>query len=391
MTDKRKKIAVLIEAIRGHERSLLRGIAKYSRVKGDWVFYLDKLDPFYRNKSEKDGKLITKLLNWQVDGIITRYPDKVSDFQQKNIPVVLAIQTENDNRQLGTIEFDNREIGRMAAKHLMERGFVNFGFCGLEEMFWSKARCAGFSEEVLKRGYNVSSYEQPKSLSKLSWDIEQHAIVEWVSSLHRPVGIMACNDDRAEHVAEGCKQVGLNVPEDVAIIGVDNDEFVCEFADPPLSSIALNSEKAGFEVAEYLDEVMNGQNPAAVRTILVKPTHIVTRQSTDILAIDDEDVARALAYIRKNSRNMLQVEDIAEQVGISVRILQSRFQSVLGRTIRDELKKVRINEVMALLRDTNITVSQIAYQLGYSSDHNLARFFRAETGMSPVEYRRKFK
>jgi LacI family transcriptional regulator len=278
----------------------------------------------------------------------------------------------------------------MAAKHLMERGFASFGFCGLEEMFWSKARCRGFSEEVIKNGFSVSFYEQPKSLSNLSWDIEQHAITQWLTSLRRPVGIMACNDDRAEHVAEGCKQAGLNVPEDVAIIGVDNDEFVCEFADPPLSSVALNSEKAGFEAAELLDEIMNGQT-VAEKTILVKPTHIVVRQSTDILAIADEDVAKALAYIRKNSRNILQVEDIAGQVGISVRILQSRFQAVLGRTIRDELKKVRINEITALLRDTNMTVSQIAYQLGYSSDHNLARFFRAETKMSPVEYRRKFK
>ena len=389
MDTKRKKVAVLIEATRGHERKLLRGIARYAQTKGNWIFYLDKLDPFYKRNKYDDNKILTEsLINWGIDGVITRYRKNTLELQKKGIPVLHAIQRVNQDGPPGNIELDNEAIGKMGAEHLITRGFKNFGFCGLDEMFWSKTRQQSFSKKIIEVNLNAFCYKQPQPLKKLSWDIEQVAITKWLSSLPRPIGIMACNDDRAEHVIEGCKLSGLNVPEDVAVIGVDNDELVCEFSDPPLSSIALNSEKGGFEIAELLDSFMKHTEPSSGK-IVVRPTHVAVRQSTNILAIKDQDVAKAIAFIRKNSHTIIQVEDIAEHVGIGLRILQAKFQKHLTSSIRDEIKRVRLNAIKKLLRETQMTVSQIAFHLGYSSDHNLARFFRKEMNVSPMTYRRE--
>jgi LacI family transcriptional regulator len=388
MNQQPKKIAVLIEAIRGHDRKLLKGISKYARTQGNWIFYLDKLDPFYKYKSSKENDLTSKLLKWGVDGVITRYPEKVFELEKRGIPIVQAIQTDSaDLAGKNIIEIANNEIGRFGAEHLLDRGFRHFGFCGLEEMFWSKQRSASFGQRVSEAGYNVSYYKQPKKLKNLYWEVEQVAITQWLKSLHRPTGIMACNDDRAEHVIECCKLADLNIPEDVAVIGADNDELICEFSNPPLSSVSINSENGGFEAAEMLDNIMHGR-PVSQKKIIIRPLEVVTRQSTDILAIEDDDVAQAIAIIRRHSKAMIQVEEIADHVGIGLRVLQTRFRKVLGRSLREELKRVRLNEITNLLRHTKLTVSQIASQLGYGSDHNMARFFYKELKMSPQQYRK---
>jgi LacI family transcriptional regulator len=386
---KRKKVAVLIEAVRGHERALLRGIGKYARMQGRWVFYLNKLDPFYRRGKFKDDVLVSRLLKWGVDGIITRYPGHIESFSKIGIPVVSAIQEEFEQDDYNIIEINNKAVGIMAAEHFMARGFRHYGFCGLNEMFWSNRRFESFARRLNEVGYDVSHYEQSRPLKYLSWDIELAAITKWLEQLPKPVAILVCNDDRAEHIIEGCKQAGLNIPEDVAVLGVDNDEFICEFSDPPLSSVVLNSEKGGYEAAELLDMYMNG-HAGLKKKIVIDPTNIAERQSTDILAIEDRDVARAMAFIRSNSDRIIQAEDVADYVGLSLRVLQKRFHKVKGRSLREEFKRVRLAEITKLLRETRLTVSQIALSLGYSNDHNLARFFSKEEGISPSEYRKKY-
>ena len=214
-------------------------------------------------------------------------------------------------------------------------------------------------------------------------------MADWLRGLPKPIGLMTCVDDRSYHVLDACKIAGCDVPNDVAIIGVDNDELICRLAKPQLSSVSLNAERAGYEAAELLDRLMSGEEPAG-QQILAEPTHIETRQSTDILAMQDSEVSRAVQYIRQHPNEALQVGDVVKTVALSRRSLQLRFRRILGRSILDEIRRVRVNHVAQMLTETNLPVSKIALALGYPGIDHIARSFRKEKGMSPLTYRKRF-
>jgi LacI family transcriptional regulator len=384
MADKRKKVALIIEAIRGHERDVMRGIAKYARTCGDWVFYLDKLDPYYHFNPAQVKNYISKLLEWGVNGVITRYPEEFAAIKDAGIPMISL-------KQLGTNEntfiVDNTQIGIMGAKYFIDRCFKHYGFSGFEDMFWSDIRCQAFCKVIKESGHSISIHEPPKKSVPFSWEKSQKLLSKWLTSLPKPVAVMTCNDDCAEHVLEAAKSAGLYVPEQVAILGVSNDELICEFSDPSLSSIALNSQQAGYDTGILLNQLMTGIKPSS-SVINVKPIQVVSRRSTDFLAVEDEAIAQALAYIRRNSSDIIQVESVAEHVGVSLRVLQSRFKEIMGFTLRDELRRARLNRITALLLDTRLSIEQIAAMAGYSTTYNMIRFFRAEMGTSPGQYRK---
>jgi len=219
--------------------------------------------------------------------------------------------------------------------------------------------------------------------------MEQPFLAEWLRGLPKPVGLMTCNDDRGQHVSETCNFARLHVPNDVAVIGVDNDEFVCEMASPPLSSICLNAEAIGYRAAAALDDVMAGR-PVEDTTIMGAPTYIVARKSTDIMLIDDTGIAEALRYIRQNAHEPIQVIDVAEVLGISRRSLEQRFRRVVGRSVHEQILFERVDRIMRLLIETRISISQIAHILNFSSTKQLDRVFARYTRMTPSAYRREY-
>ncbi len=385
----KKKVAVLIVPIRGYERKIMLGVARYAREHKEWLFYLDKEDPFFKDFGSGKLDIDRRLSEWGAEGIITRTPENLETQVKNEVPIVVVKQILDEQIGWNKISLDNSAIGRMAAEHLLERGFSNFGYCGLKEMFWSEERCESFTYAARKAGGNISVYHQPSPLETLSWEKEQNTLAGWLQSLPKPVGIMACNDDRAEHVIEACRLADIVVPEEVAIIGVDNDELICEFSDPPLSSIELNGEKAGHEAAAMLDILMkNKKNTKA--EIFVEPTTVIRRQSTDVMAIDDNDVARAIAHIRENVTLDTSAEVVADQTGISLRRLEKKFKKTLGWSVRDELKHARLNRVKSMLLETDMVISEIAEKLRYANDHNMTRFFRREMKITPLAFRKKY-
>jgi LacI family transcriptional regulator len=279
-------------------------------------------------------------------------------------------------------------MGKMAAEHLLNRGFRQFAYCGFEDMFGARSRGESFSKKIAEVGFETHFYKQPKSKAKRSWENEQIYMADWLKSLPKPVGLMTCTDDRSQYAIEACKIAGLHVPEQVAIIGVDNDELVCELSTPPLSSIALNTERAGYEAAELLDKLMAGKKMTK-QTIVVQATHVVARQSTDILAIEDQDVVKALRFIRQHSNEMIQVSDVVDATSVSRRALEQRFRRVLGRSVLAEIRRVRTDLVTQMLVETNLSISKIALTLGYTGVENIARYFQHEKGMSLQAYRKK--
>ena len=202
---------------------------------------------------------------------------------------------------------------------------------------------------------------------------------------------MACNDDRSRDVLAACRIAELDVPGDVAILGVDDDELVCSLSYPQLSSIVASTERAGYEAARVLDKLMKGQKIAeAEKKVIISPLHVVTRQSTDVMAIEDHKLAEAVDFIRKHSREVIQVSDVAEAVGLSRRALEKRFRKVVSHSVHDEIKYTRVNQMADMLIGTNLSLSQIARLLGYPDASNISRYFKQYKGISPSEYRKRF-
>jgi len=383
------KIILLIEGDRGFGRELLRGIAKYSRLHGPWSFYREP--PFFRDLGRKK-KILHRINTWDADGIITRIVAEIEDIVATGVPTIVAAST-NEGTPPGilnspTISTNNITAGEMAAEHLLERGFTRFAYCGFEEIQWSVQRGESFAQKVAQAGHETNIYKRSKSRALRSWDVEQALVADWLRSLSKPIGLMTCTDDRSQQVVEACKLAGVHVPEDVAIIGVDNDGLVCNLSNPPLSSVALAAERSGYEAAELLDKLMSG-TAMAKQEIIIQPTHVVTRQSTDILAIEDSEVAAAVGFIRQHAKETIQVQDVADTVALSRRGMERRFRRVLGRSVLAEIRRVRIEQVARMLAETNLPVSQIALALGFDGVDHIARYFRREKGMSPLKYRKK--
>ncbi|KPJ65537.1 MAG: hypothetical protein AMJ43_10510 [Coxiella sp. DG_40] len=380
------KVILLIEPSRAYGRGLLRGIVKYSRLHGPWIFY--RKPPYYR----KPGEWVKALSHWKrldADGIIMVEQENPEEIISTDLPIIASPYIEERIPGVPNIVGDTARMGKMAAEHLLERGFRHFAYCGFEDMFGARSRGEYFHKSVAEAGFKTYFYKQPKPRARRSWENEQVLMADWLKSLPKPVGLMACTDDRSQDVVEACKLAGLHVPEQVAIIGVDNDELVCELSNPPLSSIALNAERAGYDAAELLDKLMQGKK-ITNQTITVQPTHIVTRQSTDILAVDDIEVAEALRFIRRHAKEPIQVINVADSVALSRRALQQRFRRILNRTVFDEIRHARMEQAARMLAETNLSVSQIAQDLGYSGVEKMSRSFRREVGMSPLAYRKRY-
>jgi LacI family transcriptional regulator len=373
-------VVLLIESSRSSGRGLLRGIADYARHHGPWAFYW-----------EPGGleKAWPQLKTLDADGIILRDVEKMDDVLAYGLPAVVVGHSKREIPGLANVITDSEAIGVLAAEHLLSRGFRQFAYCGFEDLPWSVLRGESFCHRIAKAGFQTHAYAIPAAAQLPSWRGERYYMADWLKSLPKPLGLMACNDDRGEQVIEACKIAGLNVPDEVAIIGADNDELVCDLSDPPMSSVDINFQRAGYESAQVLDRLMRHQ---AVRDkkILVPATHVVPRRSTDMVAVDDAQVGKALCFVRDHAREVMTVPDVARAAGLSRRVLEKRFQQVLRRSVLSEIRRVRVAQICRMLVETNQTISQIGLALGYSGTEHLARYFRQEKQMTPLAYRRQF-
>jgi LacI family transcriptional regulator len=246
-----------------------------------------------------------------------------------------------------------------------------------------------FVDKITAEQLNVYVYEEPYAQAQGAWKKELPALAKWLKSLPKPVGIMACSDKRAQHVLEACYIAKLHVPEDVAVLGVDNDDFFCELSYRPLSSISINTESIGYQVGEILDRSVNGEK-VPPQELLFEPIEIVERESTEVLAIDDEQVKGAVRFIRLNRMKHISATEVAEAVGTCIRTLDRRFKKSLGRPVHSEIVRVRIEQACHMLSNSNLSVAEIAYKLGYFEPKHLTQAFKREKGMSPVTYRNSF-
>jgi LacI family transcriptional regulator len=371
------KVVLLIESARAAGRALLCGIARYAHDRGPWSFYWEVggLERFSGSLEKLDA-----------DGVIMRDTDKLDEVLARGLPAVVVGHRLREIPGVANVVTGSHDIGRLGAEHLMSCGVRHFAFCGYTDCSWSENRCETFKHVVSMAHFDCAEFSMEASTTSSPWKDQREAIANWLRTLPRPVGLMACNDDLGHEVIAAAKLAGLSVPDDVAVIGVDNDEVVCGLTDPPLSSVAVNFERAGYEAAHVLAGLMRRE--AAPSRIIVSPTHVVPRRSTSLLAVEDQYLAKALRFIRDRVQESPSVEAVARASGLSRRALEKRFRDSLGRSVLDEIRRVRTDQIAQMLVETELPVAQIAERLGFADAQHIARYFRSAKAISPLAYRK---
>ncbi|NQV25270.1 MAG: DNA-binding transcriptional regulator [Rhodopirellula sp.] len=377
----RRSVALLIETSNAYARGLLEGIIDYIRHHERWSVVVPE--------QERGASPPGWLAGWKGDGIIARIEtDEIATAMRRTKRPVVDVSAARHLPGIPWVETDDEAITKMAVEHLVERGFRHLAFCGDAGFNWSIWRQQHFERLVREAGCECHLHQSiPRSDPKYSWNREKRGLANWLKQLPRPIGIMACYDIKAQQLLDVCRELNIAVPEEVAVLGVDNDRLLCDLADPPLTSVICNSHRTGYEAASLLDRMMSGENVGA-ESVLVKPLGIETRQSTDILAIDDPDVAAAVRFIRENASNGINISDVLREVPLSRRVLEKRFHRILGRTPHEEITRLRIDRVKRLLTETSLPLTEIARRTGYRHDEYLSVAFKKLVGMPPSSYRK---
>ncbi len=335
------------------------------------------------------------LATWKGDGIIARVESRAMERAILNTGLPAVDLRGKYDLAFPQIETNDRLVSELAAEHLVQRGFRHFAYCGIEGVNYSQQRLEHFPPYLGRLGFECHVYPPPDQ--KLQGDQrmhEQHGILfeqelaRWVESLPKPVGIMACNDLRGQQLLNACREIDVAVPEEVAVVGVDNDQLICELSDPPLSSVEPNTHRIGYEAAAMLDRMMLGKKPAERKTF-VEPRSVVTRQSTDVLAVSDRDVARALRFIRERACDGINVEDVLRHVAVSRVTLNRRFEKLLHRSPKAEITRIQMQRVKHLLGETDFSLAKIASLTGFKHSEYLSVVFKEKAGQIASEFRRR--
>jgi LacI family transcriptional regulator len=382
MPRKRPRVALLIETSNAYARGILQGVRAYMRTHGPWSIYLGE---------HRRGELPPDWLrHWDGDGMIARIEtaETAEVVRQTGLPVV-DVSAARHLPNLPYVETDDPQIARLAATHLIERGFTNLAFCGDARFSWSNNRCRAFAEQVAAAGHTCSIYSRTGERGGSALTAEDDAALEqWLRSLSKPAGVMATYDAMGRHILEACRRIGIAVPDDLAVIGADNDELICDFSDPPLSSVIPDSYRTGYEAAAILDRMMQGEEVGGVATF-IQPLGVVTRQSTDVLAIDDAQISTAVRFIRENACDGINVADILKAVPLSRRVLESRFKRLIGRTPHEEILRIQVDRIQQLLSETDLPLSDIAEMTGFKHVEYMSVVFKKKTAQPPSVYRSK--
>ncbi len=385
------KVLLVIESSRGNGREFLRGISKYADEHSPWQFHFGDPGLFYRNGQACYRNTPSVWFpQWRPTGVITCDPDLTKSYTESGIPTILAAEWNHGESRLPRVVLDHKEIGLMAAREYLDRNYHYFGYCGFDAFSWSLERGDSYSTFLVDKGCRVFRYRQEMGENDGRGETDHASLGRWLQSVPKPIGIFACNDDRGRDLLEACRQEQIKVPEEVAVLGVDSDPMVCNFCMPSLSSIRLDVQTAGYQAAKLLDQLMQGHTPEK-QTVLIRPLKVEVRMSTDRMAVKDPEVKQALGYIHQNSHQIIQVNDVVQATAVSKRKLQAKFHEVLGRSIKDEIKRASAEKIAHLLIQTDLTVKQIAIQFGYKEYSHIARFFKKQTGLSPTEYRKRYR
>ena len=376
LTRQTKQIALIIETSNEYARNILKGIIKYKKENRDWALYLSE-----QSRGNTD---LSWLANWKGDGILARIEAPIiADYiVEKNTPTV-DLSSFNYISGNPFVETDDDAIARVAADHLISHGLTKFAYCGNSKYVWSKLRSHYFQKYIQEKGYPCFCYDSLPGNFNFE---ERLQIAQWLKTLPTPIGIMACFDRQGQQLLEACRMTDIVVPDDVAVIGVDNDHLICELSDPPLSSVIPDTEKTGYSAAALLDRMMRGEHIKNIQT-LIKPLGVHARLSTDVLATSDKLISQAVQFIRNHACDGITVQDVLYGIPLSRRAFEHRFYKCLGRKPHDEILLQRFKHIKTLLAETDLTMMDIAERSGFRHPEYMTVAFKREIGMTPSDYR----
>jgi LacI family transcriptional regulator len=386
------RVVILTSTIVKALDEMLQGVLAYAREHGPWRIYQQE-DRLWMPR-------LQDLKQWGCTGVIAaahHSAEEAGHIAAMGVPVVVLLQPHAMRRRTHPlfrypcVVWDSFAIGRMGAEYFLERHYAHFAFVGdvNRQTYWSRDRLKSFRAALREAGCRTCHvYRSGPEADASDWALERPHMEAWLRALPKPVALFTPNDRRGRQVLDACLDAGITVPDEVAVLGVDNDDWICEASVPALSSIQCNPRPAGYAIAGHLDRMMRSGR-LQKREYLVEPVQVVTRQSTEWTAIADQRVARALSYIRLNASNpRLCVSEITRTIGLSRRATEIRFRNATGRTVREEIEHIRLERVRTLLAETDRRISEIARVCGFASLTHLGRIFRKRFGTTMGGFRK---
>ncbi len=373
-------VALLIETSRSYGRALLRGVKRYMSEHGPWSVYMEL--------RALESPIPPWLPRWRGDGILSRTGSQaLADVIRRTGLPAVELRATKLRHHLPFVGVDNRSLGEMVASHLLECGFRNFGVYEIATEGYFEERRDNFIETLRRAGYTCHEYRPPGLREKPThWEKQQQEVARWVAGLPKPIGVMACTDQLGFWLLDACRRAGVAVPEEVAVVGVENDESLCSMSTPPLSSVEFDGVEIGYQAAALLARLMAGEAPPR-GPILVKPLGIVTRLSSDVVALENQDLAAAVRFIREHACEGIAVEDVLRAVLVSRSALERQMRRVLGRSPAAEIARVQFNRVCELLTATTLPLTAIAEKAGFKHPQYMAEAFKRRFGQTPGEFR----
>jgi LacI family transcriptional regulator, galactose operon repressor len=365
-----RRIGLGIDAVASYGRGIIRGVMSFCRANPHWVITIEPLWSF--------GAL-PRVEEWDVDGMIVQtYSREFEDeVLRRGVPTMSVSNFCNHVHRLPTVVPDDAAVARMGADYLLSLGFRDLAFCWPGNSQYGRLRLQAFRERAAAAGVRLREC-----------DVSQQDLSQWLMDLPKPVGMLGCNDDWAHRVLNVARRLGIKVPDEIAVLGVDDDELFNTLVTPSLSSIAIPAEQIGYTAARELDRLMDGHPPPA-QDLMLPPVRVVVRESTDVLSMEDEDVVLAIRFIREQSTRPLQVSDVLAHVPISRRSLERRFREMVGHSISSEIRRAHIERAKQLLLTTDMLMPEVATASGFTTATRLGIVFQKETGESPTQFRRR--
>ena len=380
------KILLLIDYSSEFSRRLMRGLIKYSKANGPFIFY--RLPSYYKTLYGKDG-IVELAKEWKADAIIALWDhEKTNRLKQLNIPVLLQNFKER-SRFYSNITGDYYGTGVMAAKFFIQRKYHNFAFYGNKGVVWSRERGDGFKSEVEKANGNFFYFES-ENLRGGEWSASHILLDKWLLSLPKPIALFACDDNFALQISEICKINNIKIPKEISLLGVDNDDLICNLSDPPISSIVLDVEKGGYEAGRLIHQLIKKEKTEQFN-IIINPTRFELRQSTELYNIKDDNINLVVQYILEKFETDISIDDLSKMVPLSRRNLEVKFKKEIGVSIYQFILKIRINHFANLLLTTQRSLFDLALESGFNDCKNISRIFKKFKGCTPIEYRVKWK
>lgn len=383
-TDK-KKIFIHLDSGRGYSRQLLQGIYEYNNQFTNWDIIFQSAS--YQQPEDYSKVNIEIIKAYKPNGCILAYSKNIKEILNLDIPVIQT-NSININEWVPYIKGNYDADGKLAVEYFRSIGFENIGFFGVNNLSWSRGRLESVEKHCRRFNIRFFVFDYITNLENVYLEKNLNKLIKWLKYLPKPIGILACNDDFGKVLINACTMADIAVPHEIAVLGVDNDELICNITFPNMSSISRNMKETASSICLLLSRMMSGEKH--LNTIIpTEPSGIVVRQSTDTIATIDEEVIKAIKFIREHSSSFITVDDVVKSTHLGKRRLYARFKKVTGRSINDEIQSFRLQYFKRLLKETNQSIKEIAFQLGFEDTTHISRWFKSIEGTSPTKWRNR--